>query len=166
MCCNDLTQIFCTRIVILVIAARLTCPNIAMAQCKSAVTPVRWHWSYCSLALSHRSHLIFALSPIFQPTVLSVQYPWHCGALERAATARTDLESGPTMSAGVRPRVPSLHCGNAFNYVTWAQLRRKSSATRLFIQHLVQVNNEVKIKAWHDWLFCENQIVTGGFPSQ
>ena len=28
--------------------------SISMAQCKTAVTPLLTHWSYCSLALSHR----------------------------------------------------------------------------------------------------------------
>ena len=27
--------------------------NLSMAQCKTAVTPLLMHWSYCSLALSH-----------------------------------------------------------------------------------------------------------------
>ena len=32
--------------------------NISMTQCKTAVTPLLTHWSYCSLALSHRySHV-------------------------------------------------------------------------------------------------------------
>ena len=30
--------------------------NISMAKCKTAVTPLLMHWSYCSLALSHRYH--------------------------------------------------------------------------------------------------------------
>ena len=30
------------------------CHNICMAYCKTAVTPLLSHWSYCSLALSHR----------------------------------------------------------------------------------------------------------------
>ena len=28
---------------------------ISMAKCKTAVTPLLTHWSYCSLALSHQS---------------------------------------------------------------------------------------------------------------
>ena len=30
---------------------------ISMALCKTAVTPLLMHWSYCSLALSHRFHI-------------------------------------------------------------------------------------------------------------
>ena len=30
---------------------------ISMALCKTAVTPLLTHWSYCSLALSHRYHI-------------------------------------------------------------------------------------------------------------
>ena len=31
------------------------CDLLSMAQCKTAVTPLLMHWSYCSLALSHQS---------------------------------------------------------------------------------------------------------------
>ena len=37
---------------------------ISMASCKTAVTPVRQQWSYCSLALNHRSVLRRILHPI------------------------------------------------------------------------------------------------------
>ena len=33
--------------------------HISMAWCKTAVTPVCWKWSYCSLALSHRCPYIY-----------------------------------------------------------------------------------------------------------
>ena len=32
----------------------VTADIILMAQHKIAVSPVHWHWRYCSLALSHR----------------------------------------------------------------------------------------------------------------
>ena len=32
----------------------------SMASCKTAVTPLLTHWSYCSLALSHRNHAVSA----------------------------------------------------------------------------------------------------------
>ena len=35
--------------------------GILMVQCKTVVTPLVMHWSYCSLALSHRFMLIFLL---------------------------------------------------------------------------------------------------------
>ena len=34
--------------------AQFNLGNILMASCKTAVTPLLTHWSYCSLALSHR----------------------------------------------------------------------------------------------------------------
>ena len=32
----------------------INCTEISMAYCKTATTPLLTHWSYCSLALSHR----------------------------------------------------------------------------------------------------------------
>ena len=36
---------------------RLKYEHMSMAQCKTAVTPLLTHWSYCSLALSHRCNI-------------------------------------------------------------------------------------------------------------
>ena len=44
---------------------------ISMAKCKTAVTPVLTHWSYCSLALSHRSVLHAAVINIFSQDLVS-----------------------------------------------------------------------------------------------
>ena len=37
------------------------CNSLSMALCKTAVTPVHWHWSYGSLALSHCDDVLNAL---------------------------------------------------------------------------------------------------------
>ena len=40
---------------------------ISMANCKTAGTPLLTHWSYCSLALSHRLNVSFKI--LFQPSL-------------------------------------------------------------------------------------------------
>ena len=48
--------------------------TISMAQCKTAVIPLLTHWSYCSLALSHRFCYITASHSI--SPLLTFQHPW------------------------------------------------------------------------------------------
>ena len=45
-----------------------------MAQCKTAVTPLLTHWSYCSLALSQRYSLV--TENIFKITIRHGQLEW------------------------------------------------------------------------------------------
>ena len=52
---------FCSRLISLDVNVRffklIYQYHISMAKCKTAVTPLLTHWSYCSLALSHRYHV-------------------------------------------------------------------------------------------------------------
>ena len=43
----------------------------SMALCKTAVTPLLTHWSYCSLALSHRV-VVWAYSRFWSPLIFTV----------------------------------------------------------------------------------------------
>ena len=49
--------------------------DISMALCKTAVTPVHKHWSYCSLALSHR---LINLPSTVHPMNYTHCLVWHC----------------------------------------------------------------------------------------
>ena len=61
----------------------LPCINVrfmSMAYCKSALTPVLKHWSYCSLALSHQSdpfyHIVQGCFFHTETMIWLLQYQW------------------------------------------------------------------------------------------
>ena len=78
--------------------------KILMAKCKTAVTPLLSHWSYCSLALSHS---------VTHPIGSRHGKYWKCTLIARfmgpkwgpAGANRTQV--GPTFTGGNRAKLPS-----------------------------------------------------------
>ena len=69
---------------------------ISMASCKTAVTPLLTHWSYCSLALSHRYHnhvLMSSKNPLICPLNKKKCYLHHIDILRAIKLKRFNMFS-------------------------------------------------------------------------
>ena len=142
-----------------------------LALCKTAITPLLTHWSYCSLALIYRwdGPWFLTLDPRSQRHLFSTHSELRAVVTHLSKNGVVPAEQNNTQSTTRETTVLRTHVreaktqGHSITMTSlWARWRLNSSASRLFTQPFIQAKENMIVS--RQWPLCGEFTVDRWIP--